>query len=45
MTCEKSGSCILEDLAYDLGIKKSRFEQNKKQIPLDETNPFIIRDF
>ncbi|MBA7628833.1 putative formate dehydrogenase [subsurface metagenome] len=44
MTCEKSGSCILEDLAYDLGIKKSRFEQNKKQIPLDETNPFIIRD-
>lgn len=44
MTCEKSGSCILEDLAYDLGIKKSRFRQNKKQIPLDETNPFIIRD-
>lgn len=44
MTCEKSGSCILEDLAYDFGIKKSRFEQNKKQIPLDETNPFIIRD-
>lgn len=44
MTCEKSGSCILEDIAYDFGIKKSRFEQNKKQIPLDETNPFIIRD-
>ncbi len=44
MTCETSGSCILEDLAYDLGIKKSRFGQNKKLIPLDENNPFIIRD-
>ena len=44
MTCEKNGSCVLEDLAYDLGIKKSKFGQNKKQIPLDETNPFIIRD-
>lgn len=44
MTCEKNGSCVLEDLAYDFGIKKSRFRQNKKQIPLDETNPFIIRD-
>jgi len=44
MTCEKSGSCILEDLAYDFGIKKSKFRQNKKQIPLDENNPFIIRD-
>ncbi|MBU1290631.1 MAG: formate dehydrogenase subunit alpha [bacterium] len=44
MTCEKSGNCVLEDLAYDFGIKKSRFRQNKKQIPLDENNPFIIRD-
>jgi len=44
MTCEKSGNCILEDLAYDFNIKKSRFEQNKNQIPLDETNPFIARD-
>jgi len=44
MTCEKNGFCVLEDLAYDLGIKKSKFVQNKKQIPLDETNPFIIRD-
>lgn len=44
MTCEKSGDCILEELAYSFGIKKSRFEQNRKQISLDETNPFIVRD-
>ena len=44
MTCEKSGSCILEDLAYDLGIRKSRFEQNKKEITIDSNNPFIVRE-
>jgi len=44
MTCEKSGSCILEDLAYDLGIKKSRFEQNKKEITINNNNPFIVRE-
>ena len=44
MTCEKSGSCILEDLAYDLGIKKSRFKQNKKEIAIDNNNPFIVRE-
>jgi len=44
MTCEKSGSCILEDLAYDLGIKKSRFEQNKKELTIDNNNPFIVRE-
>ncbi|MBU4603037.1 (2Fe-2S)-binding protein, partial [bacterium] len=44
MTCEKNGSCVLEDLAYDFGIKKSRFEQNKKEITLDNNNPFIVRE-
>ncbi|MBE3090627.1 MAG: molybdopterin-dependent oxidoreductase, partial [Actinobacteria bacterium] len=44
MTCEKSGSCILEDLAYDFGIKKSRFEQNKKEITINNNNPFIVRE-
>jgi len=32
MTCEKNGNCNLENLAYDLDIKESRFEQNKKEI-------------
>ena len=44
MTCEKNGSCVLEDLAYDFGIKKSRFEQNKKEITMDSNNPFIVRE-
>lgn len=44
MTCEKSGSCLLEDLAYDLGIKESRFGRSEKKLPLDDSNPFIVRD-
>jgi len=44
MTCEKNGDCDLQNLAYDLGIKESRFGRNNKEIPLDETNPFIVRD-
>jgi len=44
MTCEKSGSCVLEDLAYDLGIKESRFGRSEKKLPLDDSNPFIVRD-
>ena len=26
MTCEKSGNCLLEKYAYELGVSKSRFE-------------------
>jgi len=44
MTCEENGNCDLQDIAYDLNIKESRFGRNNKQLPLDETNPFIVRD-
>jgi len=44
MTCEKNGDCDLQNLAYDLDIKESRFGRNDREIPLDETNPFIVRD-
>ena len=44
MTCEKSGSCLLEDLAYQFGIKKFLFGPNKKQLPIDDSNPFIVRE-
>jgi len=44
MTCEKNGACDLEDLAYELGVKESRFGRSEKSIPLDESNPFIVRD-
>jgi formate dehydrogenase alpha subunit len=44
MTCEENGNCDLQDIAYDLNIKETRFGRNNKDIPLDETNPFIVRD-
>jgi formate dehydrogenase alpha subunit len=44
MTCEKSGSCLLEELAYELGVKKSRFIQNRENKLIDDNNPFILRD-
>ncbi|GAB4113172.1 MAG: formate dehydrogenase subunit alpha [Candidatus Caldatribacteriota bacterium] len=44
MTCEKSGDCVLENLAYELGVKESRFGRTEKRLPLDESNPFIVRD-
>lgn len=44
MTCEQAGSCALQDLAYELGVKESRFQREERKIPLDESNPFIVRD-
>lgn len=44
MTCEKNGECDLQDLAYEFGIKESSFGRKEKNLPLDESNPFILRD-
>jgi len=44
LTCEKSGSCQLENYAYELEIPSSRFKGEKSHYPLAETNPFIERD-
>jgi predicted molibdopterin-dependent oxidoreductase YjgC len=45
MTCEKSGSCKLEQYAYELRIRSTRFEGEKHHYPLDVSNPFIGRDY
>jgi len=44
MTCEQSGACELERYAYELGVATTRFQGEKHTYPLDETNPFFIRD-
>ncbi|MCD6427981.1 MAG: formate dehydrogenase subunit alpha, partial [Caldisericaceae bacterium] len=49
MTCDKDGDCVLQDLAYQFGIKKSEFLddaeafETPKETPWD-TNPFIQFD-
>ncbi|MBM3157994.1 MAG: 4Fe-4S dicluster domain-containing protein, partial [Chloroflexi bacterium] len=45
MTCEKSGGCALEKYAYEFGLPTHRFHGEKHHYPLDETNPFFVRDY
>ncbi|MGD0232832.1 MAG: 2Fe-2S iron-sulfur cluster-binding protein, partial [Syntrophorhabdales bacterium] len=45
MTCEKSGDCKLQTLAYEMGVTKPRFEGERHYYPVDLDNPFIVRDY
>ncbi len=44
LTCEKNGECDLQDLAYEYGVKESGFGRKERSLPIDESNPFILRD-
>ncbi len=43
-TCKGNGDCILQNLAKQLGVGYIRFENNKEQVPLDETSDCIVID-
>lgn len=43
-TCEKSGRCKLQEIALKVGVKKIRFGQEKKKMPIDDLGPSIIRN-
>ncbi len=45
MTCEKTGDCTLQNLAYELEVTGTRMEGEKHDYPIDTSNPFIIRDY
>jgi NADP-reducing hydrogenase subunit HndD len=45
ITCERSGNCSLQDLAYHYGIDTVRFEKTPQPFATEDVNPFIIRDF
>ena len=45
MTCERTGSCELQDLAYQYGLKQTRFPGVQHRYAVDTTNPFYIRDY
>jgi formate dehydrogenase alpha subunit len=45
MTCEKSGSCLLEKYAYELDVPSTRFVGEKHSYPIDPSNPFFERDY
>ena len=42
--CDKGGECELQDLTYEFGVGKVRFDEKPKNTPVDHSNPFIERD-
>ena len=43
-TCAKNGVCTMQKLSRQLGITNVRFENNKKQLPMDTSSECVIRD-
>jgi formate dehydrogenase alpha subunit len=44
LTCQSNLSCELQSLALELGVRNIRFDGDRRHYPLDDDNPFIIRD-
>ena len=44
LACTRNLDCELQTLAAELGIKKPRFNGQKRHYPIDEGNAFIVRD-
>lgn len=42
--CEKNGKCKLQDLATRFGVKRTRFISKTRRLPIDTSNPSIVRD-
>ena len=45
MTCESSGDCELQDLAYEYGVKDARFRGEEHHYEVLACNPLIERDY
>ncbi len=43
-TCEKSGRCKLQDMALKVGVRKIRFDQGKRNMPIDDLGLSIVRN-
>jgi iron-only hydrogenase group A len=44
LNCLRNQNCELQSMAYELGIKETRFGRTKEEAPLDETSLSITRD-
>ena len=44
LACARSGNCELQTVANNLGIRQVRYEYNRPEMELDESNPCIVRD-
>lgn len=44
MTCDATGSCLLQDLVYEYGVRTEPYPGLHHQYPIDDPNPFIQVD-
>ena len=44
LTCVRNGNCELQTLAKEMGIRGSSFAKLTPNLPIDQSNPSIIRD-
>lgn len=44
MTCQKLGDCSLADYAYEYGVTGKIYQGEKRNLPIDSDNPYILRD-
>ncbi|MEW6573506.1 MAG: molybdopterin-dependent oxidoreductase [Bacillota bacterium] len=45
LSCDKSGDCRLQQYAYELGIERPSFPVRDPGYAVDESNPFIVRNY
>lgn len=44
MTCQKLGDCALAEYAYEYGVTGKEYQGEKRNYPIDNDNPYILRD-
>jgi NADH-quinone oxidoreductase subunit G/formate dehydrogenase alpha subunit len=44
LTCQSTGNCALQDLAYMFGIEEPRFKGEQRKYTVEDYNPVIERD-
>lgn len=44
-SCEKSGNCVLQAVAYDLGVVSAQFDHFYPDRPVDASHPDLLLDF
>ncbi len=44
LSCARNGTCELQAIAADLGIRKIPYAYNRPPMPKDESNPSIVRE-
>jgi NADH-quinone oxidoreductase subunit G/NADP-reducing hydrogenase subunit HndD len=44
LSCQRNLNCELQNISADLGVREIRFDGEKKNYPLDDKNPSLVRD-